>query len=68
LFKLAGKDFIGSLSQVDPLTAPHPIYFYLFHDKLDDLPAIKAGFPGGQAQVYRRQADGQLIMIRYTVP
>jgi hypothetical protein len=68
LFKLAGKDFIGDLSQVDLQTAARPVYFYLFYDKLDDLSAIRADFPGGQAQVYRRQADGQLIMIRYTVP
>ncbi len=68
LFKLAGKDFIGSLSQVNPQIATRPLYFYLFHDKLDDLPAIKADFPGGEAQVYLRQADGELIMVRYTVP
>lgn len=68
LFKLAGEDFIGSLSQVDPHTTARPVYFYLFHDKLDDLVAIKTDFPGGQARVYRRQADGQLIMIRYTAP
>jgi hypothetical protein len=68
LFKLAGKDFIADLSLVDLQTAARPVYFYLFYDKLDDLSAIRADFPGGQTQVYRRQADGQLIMIRYTVP
>lgn len=69
LFKLAtGNDFIGSLSLVDSEKNPRPIYFYLFHDKLADLPDLKESFPGGDIRVYRRQADGEMIMIRYTVP
>jgi hypothetical protein len=69
LFKLVASDeFSGSLPQLDAETGDRPIYVYLFHDKLDDLQKIQADFPGGQVHVYRRQADGEMIMIRYTVP
>jgi 4-amino-4-deoxy-L-arabinose transferase-like glycosyltransferase len=63
---VAGKDYLGSVSQVVP-DSPRPVRFYVLPDKFDDLPELVARFPDGDTREYRRQADGELLLIRYTV-
>jgi 4-amino-4-deoxy-L-arabinose transferase-like glycosyltransferase len=69
LIKLLDDDDIrGKASQVEAAADERPLRFYIFHDKFDDLPGIQERFPGGEVKKYLRKADGELILIRYTVP
>jgi 4-amino-4-deoxy-L-arabinose transferase-like glycosyltransferase len=66
---VAGEDFCGQVSKVAMNTDnPKPLRFYILPDKSDDLSLLTARFPGGDVQEYRRQADGELLLTRYTVP
>jgi 4-amino-4-deoxy-L-arabinose transferase-like glycosyltransferase len=64
---VAGDDYVGGLSRLEP-GSPGPIHFYVMPDKFDDLPELEARFPGGETHEYRRQADGELLLVRYVVP
>lgn len=69
LIKLLDDENIrGKASQVAVTEDKRPLRFYIFHDKFDDLPGIQERYPGGEVRKYLREADGELILIRYTVP
>jgi hypothetical protein len=66
---VAGEDFCGRISKVAMnMDNPRPLRFYILPDKSGDLSLLMARFPGGDVQEYRRRADGELLLTRYTVP
>jgi hypothetical protein len=60
--------FRGNASQISDNMDDKPFRFYFFYDKFDELPNIQALYPGGEIRKYRRPADGELVLIRYSVP
>ena len=64
---VAGEDYVGSISQVEP-DSSKPIRFYILPDKFDNLSELETRFPDGNLWEYRRRADGELLLVRYTVP
>ena len=65
---VAGNNFIGDISQINPETAERPIRIYFFYDKFEELSDVRNQFPGGDIKGYRRYADGEILLIRYTIP
>jgi hypothetical protein len=69
LIKLIDQgNFHAGTSQLSASSDDRPYRFYFFYDKFDTLPDIQARYPGGKVKEYRRPADRELILIRYTVP
>jgi 4-amino-4-deoxy-L-arabinose transferase-like glycosyltransferase len=64
---VAGERYLGNISQVAP-DDPEPVRFYILPDRFDELPELEARFPGGDMWEYRRRADGEVLLVRYTVP
>jgi len=65
---VAGTGIVGSLSLIDLDTDERPIRIYFFYDKFEELSDVRNQFPGGDIRGYRRPADGEIILIRYTIP